>query len=63
MNERVWYKISAREKTLGRLATESAVILMGKSKVDFSRHEDKGDFLIITDAAEVVVSGKKEEQK
>jgi len=63
MNERVWYKISAREKTLGRLATESAVILMGKSKTDFSRHEDKGDFLIITDAAQVAVSGKKEEQK
>jgi len=63
MSERVWYKISAKDKTLGRLATESAVILMGKSKPDFSRHEDKGDFLIITDAEKVSVSGKKEEQK
>jgi large subunit ribosomal protein L13 len=63
MSERTWYKISAKGKTLGRLATESAVILMGKRSTDFSRYEDKGDFLIITDADKVTVSGKKEEQK
>lgn len=63
MYKRNWYKISAGNKTLGRLATRAAVVLMGKNKVDFIRHEDKGDFLVITDAEKVKVSGNKQDNK
>ncbi|MBN2406553.1 MAG: 50S ribosomal protein L13 [Elusimicrobia bacterium] len=63
MIKRKWYKLSAKGKTLGRLATRASVILMGKDKVDYRAHEDKGDFFIVTDAAEVKVSGKKETAK
>ncbi|MFH1415312.1 MAG: 50S ribosomal protein L13 [Elusimicrobiota bacterium] len=63
MKERKWYIISAKDKVLGRLATRAAVILMGKTNTDFSRHEDKGDFLIVTDAEKVKVTGGKEQKK
>lgn len=63
MYKRNWYKISAGNKILGRLATRAAVVLMGKNKADFIRHEDKGDFLVITDAEKVKVSGNKQDKK
>jgi len=63
MYKRKWYKISAENKMLGRLATRAAQILMGKNSVDFNRHEDKGDFLVITDAEKIVVSGNKAKAK
>ncbi len=63
MYKRNWYKISADNKTLGRLATQAAIILMGKKNPEFNRHEDKGDFLIVTDAEKVRVSGSKEKNK
>ncbi len=61
--KRDWYVISARGVPLGRLAARVAHILRGKHKPQFTPHVDTGDFVIITDAAEVIVTGKKATQK
>lgn len=61
--QRKWYKVSAEDLILGRLATRAAVVLMGKNRPDYVPHEDKGDFLIITDAEKVRVTGSKASQK
>ena len=63
MCKRKWYKISADNKVLGRLAVRAAGILMGKNKVDYIPHKDNGDFLIVTDARKVKVTGNKREDK
>ena len=61
--KREWYVIDARDKILGRLATERARLLMGKNKAMFSRHLDTGDYVIVINAGKVRVSGNKEKQK
>ena len=58
-----WYLIDANEKTLGRLSTEVANILQGKNKVNFYPSVDMGDYVIITNAEKIRVTGNKEEQK
>ncbi|MFC2061516.1 50S ribosomal protein L13 [Elusimicrobiota bacterium] len=63
MNNKNWYKISAKDKILGRLATQVAMSLMGKDSPDYTPHEDKGSFFIITDAEKVRVTGNKENSK
>ena len=61
--ERKWYVIDAGEYTLGRLASEVAKILRGKNKPIFTPHADTGDYVIITNASKVKVTGKKLDQK
>jgi large subunit ribosomal protein L13 len=61
--KREWHLRDIKDKTLGRAATEIAGLLMGKSKPYFVRNQDCGDFVVITNAKAVVVTGKKEEQK
>lgn len=58
-----WHVLDAKNKTLGRLATEAARLLMGKHKSIFSRHLDTGDFVVIINAEKIIVSGNKEKQK
>jgi large subunit ribosomal protein L13 len=58
-NERKWYIIDAKGQTLGRLATQLAVILKGKNKPSFSPHMDNGDYVIVTNCDKFVVTGKK----
>ncbi|MDD3145603.1 MAG: 50S ribosomal protein L13 [Candidatus Gracilibacteria bacterium] len=58
-DERKWYVIDAKEQTLGRLATQIAVILKGKNKVSFAPHLDNGDYVIVTNCDKFVVTGKK----
>lgn len=58
-----WHILDARGKILGRLATEIAHLLMGKSKPYFVRHLDCGDYVVVTNAQDVKVTGKKEVQK
>lgn len=60
---RTWHVIDASEKTLGRLASEVAVLLKGKHKPVYSPHMDVGDYVIIVNAAKVKVTGKKMTQK
>ena len=57
--ERKWYVIDATDLPLGRLATKAAHILRGKHKVTFTPHVDCGDYVIITNASKVKLTGNK----
>lgn len=54
-----WYLVDATGIALGRLASEVAVILMGKNKVDYTPSVDCGDYVIIINASKVVLTGNK----
>lgn len=56
---REWHHYDAEGQVLGRLAVEIAKKLMGKDKVTFTPHIDGGDFVVVTNAAKLVVTGKK----
>lgn len=61
--ERKTHIIDASGKVLGRLATEIANLLNGKHKVDYAPNVDGGDVVVIKNASQVKVTGKKMEQK
>ena len=61
--QRAWYVVDADGQTLGRLCSQVANILRGKSKATFTPHDDTGDFVVVINAEKIVLSGKKEEQK
>lgn len=61
--ERKWYVVDAKDKILGRLATEIASRLRGKHKPTFSPFIDNGDFIIVTNAELVQLTGKKWDDK
>ncbi|MEM7413730.1 MAG: 50S ribosomal protein L13 [Myxococcota bacterium] len=61
--ERRWYVIDADGATLGRLATQVAILLRGKHKPIFTPHVDTGDFVVIVNAEKVKLTGRKREQK
>ena len=61
--ERQWHVIDASEKTLGRLSTQIAGLLMGKHKPIFSPHLDTGDYVVVINAEKVRVTGNKAKQK
>ena len=61
--ERKWYVVDATGYTLGRLASEVAKILRGKNKPIFTPFIDTGDYVIITNADKIKVTGKKMDQK
>jgi large subunit ribosomal protein L13 len=61
--ERRWYVVSAAEASLGRLAARVAAVLRGKHKPTFTPHTDGGDFVIVTDAEKLRLTGKKPRQK
>jgi large subunit ribosomal protein L13 len=56
---REWYVIDASTTPLGRLSTVVATLLTGKGKPQFTKHIDCGDFVVITNAASLVVTGNK----
>lgn len=58
-----WVHFDATDKVLGRLSTEIAMILMGKTKPTYTPHVDVGDFVVVTNAEKIVVTGKKLDQK
>ena len=60
---RKWHHIDANGKTLGRLATQLAVYLMGKHKPTFTPNIDCGDFVVVTNASKIKVSGNKATEK
>ncbi len=57
--ERGWFVMNAEGKVLGRLASQIAIRLRGKHKPIFTPHADTGDFIIVTNAEKVVLTGKK----
>lgn len=61
--ERKWYVVDADGMTLGRLASQVAAILRGKNKPIYTPHCDTGDHVIVINAAKVVLTGKKLDQK
>ena len=61
--ERKWYIIDASNKPLGRVAAEAAKLLRGKHKPTFTPNIDTGDHVIILNCKEVVLTGKKLDQK
>ncbi|GEP84615.1 50S ribosomal protein L13 [Staphylococcus piscifermentans] len=61
--ERKWYVIDAAGQTLGRLSSEVASILRGKHKATFTPHVDSGDYVIIINAGQIEMTGKKASDK
>jgi large subunit ribosomal protein L13 len=61
--EREWWVINAADKTLGKVATEVANLLMGKHKPIYAPYIDTGDYVVVVNAAKVKVTGKKAEEK
>jgi len=55
--------VDATDKIVGRLASEIAVILMGKHRPTYTPHVDTGDFVVVTNVEKVAFTGKKWEQK
>jgi len=60
---RQWHVIDATDVVLGRLASQTAILLRGKHKATFASHMDMGDFVIIINAEKVALTGAKLEQK
>lgn len=60
---RKWYVIDASEASLGRVATQIASLLIGKGKPQFTKHIDCGDFVVVINAKDTVVTGGKETKK
>ncbi|MBN4050032.1 50S ribosomal protein L13 [Nitrospira defluvii] len=58
-----WFIVDAKDKILGRMATEVATILRGKHKTTFTPNQDLGDHVIVINAEKVAVTGKKETDK
>ncbi len=61
--ERKWYVIDAKGKVLGQVAVEAARLLRGKHKPTFTTHIDTGDFVVVINADQVVLTGSKENAK
>lgn len=61
--DRSWRIVDATDKSLGRLAAEVATVLMGKHRPEYTPHVDTGDFVIITNATQVGLTGRKAEQR
>ena len=58
-----WYVVDAKGKVLGRVASEVARRLRGKHKPEYTPHVDTGDYIVIINAADIVVTGAKFEDK
>ena len=58
-----WRVIDAQGQTLGRLARNIAIALQGKDKPSYAPHTMTGDFVVVTNAADLRVTGKKLDQK
>src|SRR5436305_10453372 len=58
-----WWLVDASCKVVGRLASELAMILMGKHRPTYTPHVDTGDYVVLINAEKVVFTGKKWQQK
>lgn len=61
--KRDWYVIDAEGQTLGRVAAKVAHVLRGKHKPTFTPHVDCGDYVIVTNASKIVLTGNKLDDK
>lgn len=60
---RNWHLMDAKGKILGRFATEAAMHLMGKNKRTYSQHMDMGDYVVVINAKDIELTGRKKDQK
>ena len=60
---RQWYVVDAQDKILGRLASRIAMTLRGKNKPTFTPSVNMGDFVVVVNAAQVMLTGRKLDQK
>lgn len=60
---RSWKIVDATDVPLGRLASDIAIVLMGKHRPEYTPHVDTGDFVVVTNAAKVGLTGQKAHQK
>ena len=60
---RGWIHVDAADQILGRLSTRLATILMGKNKPEYTPHTDVGDFVVVTNAQQIRLTGSKLDQK
>jgi large subunit ribosomal protein L13 len=60
---RRWVLIDADGRSLGRVASRAAIVLRGKHRSDFTPHQDAGDFVIVINAAKVLLTGSKAQDK
>lgn len=58
-----WWLVDARDRVVGRLASDIAMILMGKHRPTYTPHVDTGDYVVVTNADKVVFTGKKLDHK
>ncbi len=61
--QRDWYIIDATDKVLGRMASRIAMVLQGKTKPTYTPHVDTGDFVIVTNAGKIKLTGNKINEK
>ena len=61
--EAKWWLVDAKDKVVGRLASDIAMILMGKHRPTYTPHVDTGDYVIVINVDKVVFTGKKWDQK
>jgi len=61
--KRFWHLVDAKDKVLGRLASEVSGLLMGKNKLDYVPHLDMGDYVVILNVEKIKVTGNKADQK
>lgn len=58
-----WFVVNAKGRIIGRLASQIAIVLMGKNKVTYQPYKLSGDKVIVINASKIVATGRKEEQK
>ena len=58
-----WWLVDANDKVVGRLASDLAMLLMGKNRPTYTPHVDNGDYVVVINADKAVFTGKKWEQK
>ena len=61
--KKTWRVVNAEGVPLGRLAAEVAIVLMGKHRPDYTPHVDCSDFVVVTNATKVGLTGRKAEQR
>jgi len=61
--DQCWWQVDATDLTLGRLSVKLATILMGKNKPQYTPHHDVGDFIVVTNADKIRLTGNKADQK
>jgi len=62
-SKKAWYLVDAKDQVLGRLAVRVAELIRGKHKLNWAPHLDTGDFVVLINADQIHLSGKKWEDK